>query len=427
MTTHVAIIGSGIAAISAAIEVVSQGATVTVIGGRPGATALHSGAWDIASDPTRYPHQPWNEILSPLHSLEELKKRQPNHLYHLIAQNGQIPNLASFLVQTLKRLEKELSYPLHGSLEKNFLIPTPLGTVKTTAFVGPTQGGNLLEMQGGRLLIIGIKGLSFPAQQLAATLKDQTTRQPNPYCSDIMVREISIKHLPTTTSMELAMKLDEDPLIDSFHETLLRETEQAQATHVLLPPVIGLQRTSHIFSRLRESKEIVWFESLAIPPSIPGLRLHHRLEAFLKNGKVHFIEAEVSQTRTEKRRVLAVKTRNAQGQEEELLIDRLVLATGKFIGGGLNPSPLRESLFDLPVPSPSPLLAPHFFGDHRLLSAGLRVGPLLQPVDEKGRLAYENLWAAGSVIGGYQATTEGCGMGVAVATGTLAGRLAVHA
>ena len=215
MTTHVTIIGSGIAAVSAAIAANASGAKVTVIGGRAGATALYSGAWDIAADPTSYPGKPWQETLSPLASLQELRKRRPNHPYNLIGQNEKVADVATFLSGAAKQVEREISYRLHGSLEKNFLIPSPLGTVKRTTFVGPTHDGNILDMRAARLLIIGIEGLPFPSQLLGTLLKDQLAKQPTPFCSDIKVQEISIKPLSGGTSfMELALRLDEENVAD---------------------------------------------------------------------------------------------------------------------------------------------------------------------------------------------------------------------
>ncbi|MBI2981659.1 MAG: FAD-binding protein [Deltaproteobacteria bacterium] len=428
MTSHVTIIGSGIAAVAAAIAASSSGAKVTVIGGRAGATALYSGAWDIAADPTRYPGKPWEEMTPPQTSLQELGRRGPTHPYNLISRNEKVPDLATFLNQAIRQVERELAYRLHGSLEKNFLIPSPLGTVKATAFVGPTHDGNILEMRGARLLIIGIRELPFPSRLMGTLLKEQITRQPTPFCSDIKIREISMKRLSGGTGlMELALKLDEEGLSDRLHESLLEEAEKFRATHILLPPVIGVRRTQHIFSKLKETKNVVWFESLGIPPSIPGLRLHHHIEAYLKNGGVNFIEGEGVRAAAKNRRVVSLTCEKGSGITEEIPVDRLILATGKFIGGGLSGPPLKESLLNLPLLPPSPSLEPHFFGNHKLFATGLRVGPLLQPVDSSGRLAYENLWAAGSIIGGYQPITEGCGMGVALGTGTLSGRLATDA
>ena len=53
---------------------------------------------------------------------------------------------------------------------------------------------------------------------------------------------------------------------------------------------------------------------------------------------------------------------------------------------------------------------------------GISIGPDLRPTGARGEVLYENLYAAGSVIGGYDPTAERCGPGVDIVTGYLAGR-----
>ncbi|HEY8760112.1 MAG TPA: FAD-binding protein, partial [Candidatus Dormibacteraeota bacterium] len=55
---------------------------------------------------------------------------------------------------------------------------------------------------------------------------------------------------------------------------------------------------------------------------------------------------------------------------------------------------------------------------------GLLTDAELRPVDASGAPAFANLRAAGSVLGGYDYAGGGCGFGVPLLTGWLAGRLA---
>ncbi len=107
-----------------------------------------------------------------------------------------------------------------------------------------------------------------------------------------------------------------------------------------------------------------------------------------------------------------------------------VLATGQFIGGGLDSdrTTVRETLLDLPVRYPK--LRREWFNQH-LLSAegqpfngfGLEVNECLNPVDGEGQVIYSNLFAAGGIIAHADSMTEKSGGGVAIATGYLAGML----
>ena len=57
------------------------------------------------------------------------------------------------------------------------------------------------------------------------------------------------------------------------------------------------------------------------------------------------------------------------------------------------------------------------------LRNGVATDTRLRPLDERGRVTYENLYAAGAVLGGYDYSGP-CGFGVPILTGWLAGRWA---
>jgi glycerol-3-phosphate dehydrogenase subunit B len=57
---------------------------------------------------------------------------------------------------------------------------------------------------------------------------------------------------------------------------------------------------------------------------------------------------------------------------------------------------------------------------------GLLTDGECRPVDEQGRAAFENLFAAGSVLGGYDYAAGGCGFGVPLLTGWRAGDAAAR-
>lgn len=429
---HLTIIGTGIAGIAAAVEAVAQGSRVTLIGGRPGESALFSGAWDIASDPTAHPTLPWEETASPKKGLEELVARSPFHPYTVLGKSS-LEEITTLLSNAFERLSNQLLLHLKGSLDRPFLALTPAGTIKTTAYAArPQSDGNILEMKGGRLLVIGFSGIPS-ASFLTATLKELQRRQKNPILDEINFKEIKIKEFPPALSpFEWAKRMDEEKTIHHLLDLLISEVTPHRPTHVALPPVIGIEKTSHIFARLHEMTPIRWFETISLSPSVPGIRLQKRLEQFLQSGKVEFLPGEVIGADQERRKVTSVKIQREGGKNLSHPIDRLILATGKYLGGGIQvKSPrLAESILNLPVllngkhPTEGSLASGSFISSQPFAQAGLRVGPQLQPVDERGQLLLENLWAAGSLLGGYDSALQGCGMGVAVGTGTAAGRFA---
>src|SRR5205823_7951433 len=109
----------------------------------------------------------------------------------------------------------------------------------------------------------------------------------------------------------------------------------------------------------------------------------------------------------------------------------IVLATGRFIGGGIRSDSrrLRETVFDLPawagerqsmpaLPTEE-LFAQKAGGHHTGLAAGLRAGPGLRVGDQ--------LFAAGAVLGGYDQSRDEGGIGAAALLGVAAGRAAAAA
>jgi glycerol-3-phosphate dehydrogenase subunit B len=66
------------------------------------------------------------------------------------------------------------------------------------------------------------------------------------------------------------------------------------------------------------------------------------------------------------------------------------------------------------------------FGDHAFARFGVRTDDDLRPTDGDGRPEFDNLRAAGSVLGGYDFPAEKSGSGVSIATGYAAGRAAAE-
>ena len=63
---------------------------------------------------------------------------------------------------------------------------------------------------------------------------------------------------------------------------------------------------------------------------------------------------------------------------------------------------------------------------HKLFECGIRIDSSFRPIDRTGEVFAENLFAAGSVLGGYNYPIEKSGLGVALATGRTSGSLVVQ-
>jgi glycerol-3-phosphate dehydrogenase subunit B len=174
-------------------------------------------------------------------------------------------------------------------------------------------------------------------------------------------------------------------------------------------------------------------EALADVPSVPGLRLQRAIDARLEASGVEVVAGELAAAPTPGAPIVA--------GGRELRARAWVLATGRFVGGGVvRRGVLAEPALRLPVQAaegreagvhlavrPAASLTVR---DRRrpqpLLSAGLRVDAALRPLDERGRPVHPRLFAAGAVVGGHEQATDGTGLGVAILTGFLAGRAAAE-
>jgi len=189
-----------------------------------------------------------------------------------------------------------------------------------------------------------------------------------------------------------------------------------------------------LLTHLMEVTGCAAFEALGLPPSVPGLRLLKSIESFLETKKSAWkiVEGSVESAQTQNGRVHEITLGQGKNQES-FKVDHLILATGRYLGGGIvKEKSFREPLLDLPLFSNGSevkevftgrLVSKKFLAEQDLFSVGVRTNQHLQPLDARGRLLYGNVWVAGSLLGGYNSATEHCGMGVAVGTGTLAGRV----
>jgi glycerol-3-phosphate dehydrogenase subunit B len=112
--------------------------------------------------------------------------------------------------------------------------------------------------------------------------------------------------------------------------------------------------------------------------------------------------------------------------------DRYILATGRFIGGGLTAGTgkIVEPLFDLPVSQPGSReewFQRTFFHepDHPIHRAGILTDASLKPLDREGKTALENVWIAGSILAHHDSIAEKSREGIEIATGYMAARQAL--
>jgi glycerol-3-phosphate dehydrogenase subunit B len=165
------------------------------------------------------------------------------------------------------------------------------------------------------------------------------------------------------------------------------------------------------------------------PPSLPGIRLEDGLYAALDDAGVLFETGNP-----------VVGHEASDGAVESVCVDRngsqvpyaarqFVLATGGLVGKGIDSdrTGVTEPVFGCHVPHPPDRydwFEDDAFGNHRFARFGVDPDGELRPRDASGDPEFDNLRAAGSVLGNYDFAAEKSGSGVSLATGYRAGTLA---
>jgi len=207
------------------------------------------------------------------------------------------------------------------------------------------------------------------------------------------------------------------------------------ATHVILPPVLGTSNPAEVRVLLEEQLGCTVIESLGVPPSVPGMRLQSVLERMLtSSGGVLLRGHTVVGVDVSGDTVKSVVARTPH-RRVTISASSFVLATGKFIGGGIvtDNAGVREALLGLPVVDgmrrhvgddrPTRLTSRYAITEdgHPLYSCGVSVDEYLRPVDLDGTVQFENLYCAGAVVSGHNYPVHKDGLGVALVTGHAAG------
>ncbi len=403
------VIGAGMAGMAAALFAANRGLSVAQVGSSK-EIGLASGLFDLLGIHPMSEGKRWD---NPWAAMEALARDIPKHPY------AQIPpqDFQEAFDELLDFLE-EAGLPYSRNPDRNVSIVTPLGTVKTTYCTPRTmwEGVKALE-QKKPCLIVEFKGLKgFSSGLMAENLKSQWPG----------LRTLRISFPGAGQKEELLPEQMANALILTGNRLKLAQLlrPEIKGAHCVgLPAVLGLYQSSKVISDLEELIGAPVFEIPTTPPSIPGQRLKEAFERGLRPKRPYYFSQE---------RVAEVRL--GRGGEFEIAVDSengrrtinspgVILATGRFIGGGLaaDRKDIRETIFGLPVFQPGSRGEWHrknFFDrqGHPINLAGVEIDDQFRPIKEQGRPHFDQLFAAGSILAHQDWKREKCGTGLAVAT-----------
>jgi glycerol-3-phosphate dehydrogenase subunit B len=277
------------------------------------------------------------------------------------------------------------------------------------------------SLNGGHTLIAGFEGFKdFYTHYVADQLKCRgiSLRLPSPFSRE-------------QTAAALARLMEKQ----SFRENIGREIRKQLhgETRVGFPALLGLHDPIQVKEELEEMTGTKVFEIPILPPSIPGKRIFDRFKEWLiRKGVTFLLGYPVSKAIIKERRCQTIEVAHPP-VITSYSADRFILATGRFMGGGLkaDTEKILEPVFNLPVhqpPSREGWFGRSFFGDlpHPIHQAGVLTNISLQPVGERGEVILENVWVAGSVLAHHDCIEEKSREGLEIGTGYMAAKRAME-
>ncbi|HYR49634.1 MAG TPA: FAD-dependent oxidoreductase [Candidatus Eisenbacteria bacterium] len=371
--TKVLVIGGGIAGYCAALAARRDGAEVTVVARAPGATALYAGGMEVVDD------------------LDAILAHQPHHpIARLGLDSVRLATELDTAIHTLQLALEKDGLKFEGTWRTRGLYSDIHGLGRPANLVPSTvSGGELRALVGRRVAVVGVKEVGdYDAASTAQALKEL-------HAIDAVPEEVSITDLPIASSLT------------DLYGRRAPQLSHNRATAIAYPP--GFTNLPH-----------GGFELLSAPPSPHGWRLQQAIA--LGTSK-----ADVTSFESARGRITS-----AQAGDRTIRAEAFVLATGRHIGGGLIGGHVTaEPLLQLGVFHEGQAVARmgtrlqhlQYLDPAEELRIGLSTDNRLHPLDVESQVPYQNLYAAGALLGGYEYSGP-CGFGVPILTGWLAGRFA---
>ena len=387
------IIGGGLSALLCGIELARNGRRAAIVA--TGHSSLHfsSGSFGLYNG------------AEPLKAVDALAEPHPysrlaEDIEALAAKATEILNIAG--IATV------------GSAEANHYVMTPTGAMRqcwlSMEGMVTSKDGKSLDFDSA--LVVSPEGfLDFYTQFVVDSLEKMgvKTTQTTFALAELTVR----RNNPTEMrSVSVARALDKEENLQILAAVIAREAKGVDT--VIMPAVLGFERTD-VLSRLEKMTDKRILTVATLPPSVEGIKAERQLRKTFENmGGVIFNGHTATSFTMEDGAIESITT--ARGVT--LVANEFVLASGSFIGGGLEAlrSGVTEKLFgaDVVAPAVAELAARNLYEPQPFMSAGIVTDSQFK-VSVAGA-AVENLYGCGAILSGYNPVKEGCGAGVAMFT-----------
>ncbi|WP_372755590.1 anaerobic glycerol-3-phosphate dehydrogenase subunit GlpB [Labilibaculum sp.] len=405
------IIGGGLSGLTCGIKLAEQGRKCAIISSGQSAIHFFSGSYDLLGKANG------KEVKNPLDGMKTLAK---NHPYQRVG----LENVAR-LVEEAPQLLKRAGLNFSGKANQNHFVLTPMGIMKPTwlTIEDFTCFDHKDSFPWEKAVILNFSGfLDFHT----LFIKDGLTK----FDIDAQVKNFAMKEFEAIRrnpsemrSTNIAKVFDQGKALEEFVQKV---NELSQGFDVvILPAVFGLfnkEVASEL--KLKINKSVVLVP--AIPPSVPGIRSQILLrKRFEELGGTYFLGDNVEEGCIENQKLVSIQTNNHG--DIKLKADQFILASGSFYSKGVVAArdKLYEPIFGLDIDGDvdsSKWLDEKFFEDQPYMHYGVKTDNKFRAL-LKGQ-PIENLYVAGSVLGGANALKEGSGAGISLLTSLhVAGQL----
>ena len=324
-------------------------------------------------------------------------------------------------------------YQLQGFEGKNVWLPNMMGTFSITAFVPFTSKDAVCSPQEGTALVVGLEGnVDFNAEAAAQSYNKYQKQLgfKETYYSVVMHLD-GLKGRHKLSDSELADYLDTPEGVQELSEKLAEfcANNRQKFDKILLPPVLGFVNYHAAVEKLKADLGCGIGEVMTFGNPVVGYRMtraiYRGLEdsgiTLLRGGRVDSVSVSDGQVTADC--TLGLTDQLHSGMKVKLQSSALVLATGGFLGGGMEArrrdiwlNLLEENLGEVTAEQLN--RNPVYGAGQDALRLGASVHEDLSVKNEKfeGRV-----FACGDFLAGHNSASERSGAGVAASTGWLAG------
>ena len=399
------IIGGGLSGLISGIYLSQRGQRCVIISSGQSALHFSSGSFDLLNN-----LPDGTSVQKPLDAISELVKQAPTHPYAKLGETK-----FKELAQQAEEFFKNAGISTRGDHEENHYRVTPMGTLKPTWLTLK----NLLISENEKCLPIqhpGIFNITGFLDFYTRFIADEFLKM-GAKCSIHSINFPALENLrknPTEMrSVNIARVFDKQENIKELARIL--KAESGNCDSIILPAITGLNREDVVdFLRKEINKPIYLLPTL--PPSVPGIHTQQKLRSvFQQNGGVFMLGDNVLRADIKGNRISQIYSFNHG--DIPFVGQNFILATGSYFSQGLIASTekIYEPIFDLDVtfaPNRTQWYNSDVFDAQPYQSFGIKTDSTFRCTRE-GKI-FENLYAAGAILEGFNPLKEGCGAGVSI-------------